>query len=368
MTYIWQQKAWPSFSWNTSRILNPLSEARKKQGYLLGKADFLGLESEAEVFVEEAFKTSAIEGEQIDPNAIRSSVAKRLGLPTAGLPDIQRHSDGLVEILMDVSRNYDTSLSKARVCGWHGGLFPTGFSGIKKIPVGSYRKSKEPMQVISGNMGKEKVHYEAPPSDKVAHEMKIFLEWFNNTEGKIDGIIRAGIAHFWFVTIHPFEDGNGRLARSICDLALAQDEKSSRRLYSLSEQIMKHRKDYYEVLESSQKGSCDLTDWLSWFVKMFSSAMDASKALIAKAEYIAGFYKKIGSMTINERQGKVIRKMLEAWPDGFEGGITNKKYVSMTKTSSETAKRDLRDLVEKQVLIPNEGRGRSVSYRLKPRG
>ena len=362
--YIWQTKDWPQFYYDTEQVLRPLSEARKAQGKIIGKADFIGLQSQSNIIVEEAFTTSAIEGEKFNKSDIRSSVARRLGLPTAGLPALQRRVDGLVEALLDATTNYSESLTKKRLFAWHAGLFPTGYSGIQKINVGQWRKGDEPMQVISGNFGKEKVHYEAPPSNKIENEMKSFLNWWKTSENKIDGILRAGIAHFWFVTIHPFDDGNGRLARTITDMALAQDEKTGLRLYSLSSQILKERDSYYNILETTQKASCDITLWLQWFLELFKRALDSSQEAIDQASDVAKFWQSHSHHELNKRQIKVINKLLEAMPNGFEGGLTNRKYVSMTKVSRETAKRDLADLEEKRILKRQSGKGRSISYEL----
>ncbi len=362
--YIWQHKNWPTFRWEQNKIEDYLLAAKKAQGFILGQAQFFDLKEIGEIITEEAFNTSTIEGESIDKRAIRSSVASRLGLPTAGLPNTQRNAEGLVEVLMDATTNFESKLTGERLQGWQAALFPTGFSGIRKINVGKWRETLTPMQVISGPMSREKIHYEAPPSSKINEEMKGLLRWWNNEASQYDGIIRAGIAHFWFVTIHPFEDGNGRIARVITDMSLAQDEKTKKRLYSLSSQIMRDKKNYYNILEKTQKGSGDITEWLIWFLKMFTNAIENSKTVIEKSLFIGKFYKSISEISLNERQRKVIKKILESYPDEFAGGLTNKKYVSITKISSETAKRDIKDLVEKSILLQNDAKGRSTSYRL----
>ncbi|HWU44404.1 MAG TPA: Fic family protein, partial [Bdellovibrio sp.] len=297
-------------------------------------------------------------------NSIRSSVARRLGLSTEGLPIPPRPVDGLVEMLLDATQNYKKDLTKKRLKGWQAGLFPTGHSGIHQIQVGQWRDSEEPMRVISGSSSKQKIHFEAPPSKNVSKEMTQFLDWFQDKKNETDGLIRAAIAHLWFVTIHPFDDGNGRIARAITDLALAQDESFNKRCYSLSAQISHDRKDYYEILESTQKGSLDVTDWIIWFLQTLAKAIEASMALIQKAKLVGNFWKTHSHLELNTRQRKVLQKMLETEPDGFLGGMTNKKYVSITRTSRETAKRDLSDLVEKKLLRQNEGKGRSISYSL----
>ena len=362
--YIWQHSSWANFSWDSEKILHALSEAKKSQGYILGQADYFELNDQASIFIEEAFTTAAIEGENLDRDAIRSSVARRLGLPTAGLPGIKKNSDGLVEVLIDATRNYEKKMNRERLCGWQAALFSTGFSGIKKIGVGHFRRSASAMQVVSGRMGKEKVHFEAPPSTCVAEEMKKFLDWWNSPPQGMDGLVRAAVAHFWFVTIHPFDDGNGRIARALTDMALAQEEKLSKRLYSLSSQIMKERESYYEILEKTQKGKGDITEWIVWFLAMFKRGVENSKTLIEKSIFIGKFYRHHARNKFNDRQLKVLQKLLEYLPEDFQGGLTNKKYVNMTHVSSETAKRDLKDLVDKGVLLQGEGKGRSVSYRL----
>lgn len=362
--YIWQLKDWPDFRWDSDTLLEVLGKARKAQGRMIAQAQWIGLETQAQLLIEEAFTTSAIEGEKLDRKTIRSSVARRLGLSTAGLPPEERRVEGLVEMLLDATTQYNRPLIASRLHGWQAALFPTGFSGIHKIGVGGWRTDTEPMRVISGPIGREKVHFEAPPSKQVAAEMKLFLSWWKNPPSNLDGLIRAGIAHLWFVTIHPFDDGNGRIGRAITDMALAQDEGIGRRLYSLSMQILRDRSDYYEILEQIQKGTCDITAWLTWFLQMFTRAVERSEEVIQKAIFIAKFWQTRSRAELNERQLKVLQKLLEAEPLGFEGGLTNRKYVSMTKISRETAKRDLADLEEKGILKRNSEKGRSVFYSL----
>jgi Fic family protein len=362
MIYIWQRNNWANFSWNSEKIIDFLSAARKKQGIILGKGDFFELKELSFFLTEEAMKTSEIEGEKPDRESIRSSVARRLGLPTAGLPDVRKETEGLVELLVDATSNYSRPLSKEKIWGWQAALFPTGYTGIQKIIVGKWRDNSIPIQVISGSMGKEKVHYEAPPSTVVNQEMKEFISWWNKNSNSIDGIIRAAIAHLWFVTIHPFEDGNGRIARALTDMALAQDEKTGKRLYSLSSQINQEKTNYYDILEKTQKGTGDITEWLKWFLGMFSRSIDSSSKIIESSLFKNSFYRKIDELNLNDRQKKVIWKLLEPYPEDFAGGLTNKKYVSMTKISSETAKRDIKSLLQKGVLIKNEAMGRSTSY------
>jgi Fic family protein len=361
--YIWQHKNWPKFTWDDSKIISHLSQARKIQGKIMAHAHSINLETQAEILISDVKETSAIEGEKLDPSSIRSSVAKRLGLSIAGLPAEQRNIEGLVEMLMDATLNFNKALTAKRLKGWQAGLFPTGYSNIHKIIVGDWRKTFAPMQVVSGKMGKEKVHYEAPLSKNVPLEMDNFLDWFNK-KNKIDGLIRAAVAHFWFVTIHPFEDGNGRIARCITDLALAQDEALAKRCYSLSSQISIERDGYYKILEAAQKSDLDITEWIIWFLKTFIKAIENSEESINRAIVVGNFWSRYSDLDLSQRQKKVLQKMLECEPQGFVGGMTNKKYVSITRVSPASAKRDLVDLEEKGLLIRNESGGRSVSYSL----
>lgn len=360
--YIWQREEWPALRWKSEPLLERIGQARKAQGKVLAQADFIGLQEEAKILVEEAMSTSAIEGEKLDRDTIRSSVAKRLGLSMSGLPSTERAIEGLVSVLTDATSSHQAKLTEQRLFGWHAALFPTGYSGFHKITVGGWRKGEEPMQVISGPEGKKRIHFEAPPAKKVKDEMKSFLKWWNEPP-KLDGLVRAGIAHFWFITIHPFEDGNGRLARALTDMALAQDEKTSRRLYSLSSQINLERNDYYETLERCQKGNCDITEWLEWFLGLFLRSVESSKDVIELALSIAKFWKIHSQSALNARQIKAVNRLLEAGPPGFEGGMTNRKYVGLNKVSPETAKRDLHDL-ETRGILKRIGGGRSVSYSL----
>jgi Fic family protein len=362
--YIWQTGSWPSFRWDSGVLLHPLGEARQAQGKILGLAEFFELELQADVLAEEALTTAAIEGERLDREAVRSSVARRLGLPTAGLPAADRHIEGLVEMLIDATSNHADPLTSERLKGWQAALFPSGYSGIARIVTGDWRGGKEPMQVVSGPIGKETLHYEAPPAEDVEGMVEEFLEWFRKSQGILDGLVRAAIVHFWFVSIHPFQDGNGRIARTIADMALAQDENSDCRLYSLSAQIEADRNDYYDVLERTQKGDGDITEWIVWFLECLERAIRRSEVEVHKAADKARMWQEIAHLGLNERQRKAINRLFESGPGGFEGGLTNRKYVGMTRTSRETAKRDIADLVAKGVLIRNPGGGRSASYSL----
>ena len=319
----------------------------------------------ADVLVEEALNTSAIEGEKLDPDAVRSSVGRRLGLLDAGLKEVrEQKTEGLVEILLDATINYSRKLTLERIWGWHAALFPTGYCGMVKIFVGQWRyDSKGPMQVISGPIGQEKVHFEAPPARKLDKEMQTFMSWIN-TKDQLDGIIRAGLAHIWFVTIHPFDDGNGRIARTLTDMLLARDENNPRRFYSLSSQIMAERSEYYEILKTTQTGTGDITEWLRWFLECMNRAILNSNTLLRKILIKSRFWQKFAQTRLHERQTKVINRLLDAGAGGFEGGLKNKKYIGIAHTSRATAQRELADLVNKGILIKMPGGGRSASYDL----
>lgn len=364
VNYIWELPSWPEFRWDNAALLRPLGITRQIQGKLLAKSEYFGLGIQAEVLTQEAFTTAAIEGEMLDRDSVRSSVARRLGLPTAGLPPAERHIDGLVEMLINATRNLDEPLTASRLKGWQAALFPTGYSGLSKIVVGDWRRDKEPMQVVSGPIGKERVHYEAPPADTVAVEVERFLAWFRTSQNETDGLVRAAVAHLWFVTIHPFQDGNGRIARAIADMALAQDENIDFRLYSMSAQIRTEQDDYYDILERTQKGNSDITEWIVWFLDCLSRAIQRSESEIRKVMDKARLWEKLAHLGLNERQRKVVNRLCDAGPGGFEGGMTNRKYRGMTKTTRETAKRDIGDLVTKGILVKRPGGGRSTSYDL----
>lgn len=365
--YIWQDKEWPHFRWRSEELISSLSHCSFLRGQLLGRVASLGLEfsreAQAAVLVAEVLQTSAIEGKILDPDSVRSSVARRLGLPEAGLSRQDRYTDGLVDVLLDATVNYGQPLTVERLNGWQAALFPTGFSGLQRIVTGTFR-DEAPMQVISGPIGREKVHYEAIPGPQVEQEMTAFLQWWHENQKKIDGILRAAISGFWFVTIHPYEDGNGRLARALTDMALAQDEKLSVRYYSFSAQIMDERQEYYDILERCQKGGMDITEWLLWFLGCFERAIERSEVLISKVLRKANFWELYGQISITDRQRKVVNRLLEAGPGGFVGGLTTRKYMGMTKTSRATSYREISDLVDKGMLYQNSGKGRSVNYDL----
>lgn len=365
--YIWQLTDWEQrLRWNAEQCLAPLAEVRRAQGRLLGKAEGLGIELGRELqiaaLVDEAVTTSAIEGETLDRDSVRSSVVRRLGVPSAGLSQPQRRVDGLVELLVDATAHASAPLTEERLKGWHAALFPTGHSGIRRIVVGDWRAGPEPMQVVSGRPGRETVHFEAPPADRVPGEIGRFLSWWVHGGPPDDGILRAGLAHLWLVTIHPFEDGNGRIARAVADMALARDEGTPTRLWSLSPQIQAERARYYEELQRAQHGDGEITPWLLWFTRCVHGAIAYADGELDKVLAKAHFWQKQGGVSLNERQVKVMNRLLDAGPGGFEGGLTTRKYVAMTRTSRATAQREIAVLVSKGLLARRPGGGRSTSY------
>ncbi|MBI3291704.1 MAG: Fic family protein [Elusimicrobia bacterium] len=368
MKYIWQQGNWPKLNWKSEPLLPLMSKARLVQGKLLTNVANLGFklsrEAQADILTEEAVKTSAIEGERLNRESVRSSVARHLGLPAVGLTPANRSVDGLVEVLLNATLNYDQPLTAARIKRWQAALFPTGYSGLRKIRTGNWRGAEHAMQVVSGWMGREKVHYEAPPGERVEKEMKQFFAWWKMSLHSEEGLLRSGLAHFYFVTIHPFEDGNGRIARALTDMALAQDEKLPTRYYSLSSQIMEERDDYYAILEASQKEKEDVTEWLQWYLGCHRRAVEKAEQLIADVLAKAKFWQSHQQTDINERQRKVVNRLLDAGQGGFAGGLTTRKYVSIATVSRATAFREISDLVEKGILRQNPAKGRSASYDL----
>ena len=311
---------------------------------------------------EDAIQTAAIEGENLDREKVRSSIALHLGLPAAGLRPADRVVDGLVEVLLDATHNHAMALTRDRLCGWHGALFPSGRSGFHAIITGAWRDA--PMQIVSGAYGKQKIHFEAPPPERLEAEMAAFFTWWGDSQGKLDGILRAALAHLYFVTIHPFDDGNGRLSRAIADMALAQDESIGKRYYSLSAQIMKERDAYYAMLEKTQAGDGDCTEWLLWFIGCFDHALIAAEATLAVILFKTAFWKRHAETVVSERQKKVLNRLLDAGKDGFEGGLSTRKYMGMAKTSRATAWREIEDLLQKKMLRPLPGGGRSVAYEI----
>ncbi|MBA3064958.1 Fic family protein [bacterium] len=367
MKYIWEQKSWPHFKWQSDKLLNYLSRARFAQGNLLSKINSMGLtlnrESHAEILIEETVKTAAIEGINLDKESVRSSVAGKLGLPTAGLKQPDKNADGLIDVILNATTHYKKPLTAKRLKSWQAALFPTGYSGLKKIHLGKWRGNTA-MRVVSGPIGREKIHFEAPPGIKVVSEIKTFINWWGKESKDTDGLLKAGIAHFYFVTIHPFEDGNGRIARALADMALAQDENLPQRYYSLSGRIMAERKAYYDILEQSQKSSLDITPWLLWFLKCYLRAIADSEVTIGKVLQKSVFWQIHAQTGLNKNQQKAINRLLDAGQNGFEGGLSTRKYVSMTRTSRATAYRDISDLVRKKILTRRNAGGRSVSYNL----
>jgi Fic family protein len=362
--WIWQNPKWPEFTWDAGALSAPLAAARRAQGEVAGMAKLLDanadLQAQLEVLTREGVATSAIEGETFDPNSLRSSLARRLGLPTAGLPPATRSAEGLVDVLLDATRDFDAPLRLAQLNSWQAALFPTGRSGLHEIRVGELR-GEEPMQIVSGPIGRERVHFEAPPRDRLEREMKTLLQWFNKPPKGLDGLLRAGLAHAWFEVVHPYEDGNGRVGRALLDRALAQDENRSTRLYSMSARFESGRDEYYDALGAFSTGTMDATPWLQWFLAQVEAAAKTSEHTVNQVISKAQFWARHAQVTLNERQKKALNVLLDAGPHGFVGGMTNKKYASLTRTSPATAQRDLAELVEKGCLVLT-GAGRSVRY------
>ena len=362
--YIHLEPDWPRFTWEEASLSPLLPGVRHKQGRLLGKMEALGFDLRTEanlvMLTGEVVKSSAIEGEELDPEEVRSSIARRLGLDAAGLPAASRDVEGIVEMMLDATRSFEAPLTRERLFDWHAALFPTGHSGIHRITVGAWRtRESGPMRVVSGPMGREKVHFEAPDADRLDAEMGRFIEWFN-APAAVDPVLTAAIAHFWFVTIHPFEDGNGRIARAIAEMALARSDGVKDRFYSMSSRIHAERKDYYLELEASQHGDLNITRWLQWFLGCLGRAIDGAEEALAAVLYKARFWERINQSPVNDRQRLVINRML----NGFRGFLSTSKYSKLARCSTDTALRDIRELLERGILVQNPGRGRSTSYRL----
>ncbi len=362
--YIHEQKDWPHFRWDELKLSSQIANIRHQQGRLIGKMGALGFQYQQEAVLqtltEDVLKSSEIEGEVLNKDQVRSSVARRLGMDIAGLTAADRHVDGVVEMMLDATQNYQNSLSKDRLYAWHSALFPTGRSGMHKIIVGRWRNDAQgPMRVISGPMGKEKVHYIAPDAPRLENEMLVFLKWFNASP-KIDLVAQAALAHLWFVTIHPFDDGNGRIARAIADLVLARSELSSNRFYSMSAQIRAERNVYYDLLESTQKGTLDVTTWMEWFLSCLGRALENAEFSLSNILMKAKFWEIIASEPVNERQKKILNFML----DDFEGILTSSKWAKITKCSQDTAHRDILNLIDRKIFAKDKGGGRSTSYSL----
>ncbi len=362
--YLWQQEDWPHFTWDNDQLAYKLAQVRALQGKLAGKVSMLGFDlknsTTLDTLTTEIIQSSDIEGEALDGHLVRSSIARHLGIEMGGLPEPSHYVEGVVQVMLDATQNYLLPLTSERLFGWHAALFPTGRSGMFSITVADWRQGEEPMQVVSGAMGKEKVHYEAPPSAQVPQEMTMFLEWANSSQ-TIDPVIKAAIAHLWFVTIHPFDDGNGRLARTITELFLTRADQMPQRFYSMSAEIKKQRKAYYEVLEVTQKSKLDITRWLDWFLDCLEAALLHTKDTIHTVLQKAAFWEKHRSTPMNERQIKMINLLWE----GFEGKLSTSKWAKITKCSSDTALRDIQDLTAKDVLTKQGEGGRSTHYILK---
>ena len=361
--FIHQKDNWPEFTWNSNEFLNLLSEVRNLQGRLIGKMETLGFDLRNEALLDtltlDVIKSSEIEGEFLNPDQVRSSIARRLGMEIAGAVESDRNVDGVVEMMLDATQKCFDPLTTERLFDWHAALFPTGRSGMYKIKVADWRKdSTGPMQVVSGAMGKEKVHFQAPDSELVEKEMIRFIDWFNNS--KIDLVIKAAIAHLWFVTIHPFEDGNGRITRALTDMLLAQSDKSNQRFYSMSAQIKIERKQYYEILEKTQKGNLDITDWIVWFLNCLIKALKSTDSVLTRVLFKAEFWQKHLDTAINDRQRKLLNKLM----DGFEGKLTSSKWAKIAKCSKDSAVRDINGLIEKGILQKEAAGGRSTNYEL----
>jgi len=370
MRYIYQLENWPKFIWNHEKIMPLLGLVRNRQGKLLGRMESLGLELRTEAQLEtltlDVIKSSEIEGEVLDRNQVRSSLARRLGIEVGGLVPSERSIDGIVEMILDATKKFDTKLTQDRLFGWQSCLFPNGRSGMQKIEVGKWRGDKHgPMLVVSGVMGREKIHFQATEAKRLPNEMKAFLKWFNAKE-PLDCVLKSAIAHLWFVTIHPFDDGNGRIARALSDMQLTRADKSTQRFYSMSAQIRVERKEYYSVLEKTQKSDLiskdgiDITAWIIWFLACLGRALEKTADILEKVLNKDAFWKSQVSRDLNDRQSTMVNKLL----DGFEGKLTTSKWAKITNCSQDTAYRDILTLIEKKVLVKDLAGGRSTSYSL----
>jgi Fic family protein len=362
--YIHERKDWPRFSWNRDQLAEPMAAVRHRQGRLIGHMEALGFNLRQEAILQtltaDVIKSSEIEGEKLDAEQVRSSIARRLGMDIGALKPADRNVEGIVEMMLDATRHYDQPLTDERLFAWNASLFPTVRSGMTKIRAGAWRDdSTGPMEVVSGPVGKEHVHYQAPPAKRLDGEMQGFLDWFN-ANADMDPVLKAGLAHLWFVTIHPFDDGNGRIARAIADMALARSENSPQRFYSMSAQIRQERGAYYEILEETQKGPLDITPWMEWFLGCLGRAIDGAQTTLATVLTKARFWEAIAGLAINDRQRLVLNRLL----DGFEGKLTTTKYAKLAKCSQDTALRDILPLVERGILVRNPEGGRSTSYAL----
>jgi Fic family protein len=362
--YFHELPNWPNFHWKTDQLAEPLADVRHRQGLLTGRMEALGFPLRQEAVLQtvtaDVIKSSEIEGEKLDAQQVRSSIARRLGIDIGALKPAGRDVEGIVEMMLDATRHYDQPLTKERLFAWHAAVFPHGQSGMRKIKVGSLRDDREgPMQVLSGPMGNERIHFEAPPAARVEKEMAAFLDWFN-AKNDLDQVLKAGLAHLWFVSIHPFEDGNGRIARAIADMSLARSENSPQRFYSMSAQIRLERNQYYAILEQTQKGDLEITPWMQWFLACLGRAIEGAQTILGTVLLKARFWERLQGVSINERQRLVLNRLL----DGFEGKLTSTKYAQLTKSSQDTAHRDITDLVGRGILTRSPEGGRSTSYAL----
>jgi len=362
--YIHEFKAWPNFNWDDQLLTEKLGRVNYTMGMIMGQMSAAGFKQKEEAILKtltlDVTKSSAIEGELLNAEKVRSSIARRLGIEVAGMVPSDRQTDGVVEMMLDATQNFNLPLTAERLYGWHSSLFPSGRSGLQKIKVGDWRNDEiGPMQVVSGSMGREKVHYQAPDAKLLPEEMAAFLEWFNNGQN-LDPVLQAGIAHLWFVTIHPFDDGNGRITRAITDMQLARADRSPNRFYSMSAQIERERNAYYDILEYTQKGTLDITEWLLWFLTCLGQAMDSTMDVLEKVSMRTDFWDKHRDTDLNARQKKMVDTLL----DDFYGTLNVSKWAKITKSSTDTALRDIRDLMSKGILTQNEGGGRNTSYSL----
>lgn len=363
-SYIWQRRDWPHWVYDRQRLAPLLAQVHRAQGHLLGRMHDLGLDlrdqATLRVLTEDVLKTSEIEGERLNPDSVRSSIARRLGVDIGALTPTDRQVDGVVDMVLDATQRHRELITQQRLFGWHAALFPTGYSTLSKIRVGQWRDDAQgPMQVVSGPIHRKKVHYEAPPAHLLNAEMMDFLNWFN-VDQHDDPVIKAGLAHLWFVTIHPFEDGNGRIARALGDMALARAEQSAQRYYSLAAQIQREREDYYDRLEATQKGDMDVTDWLQWFLACLLRAVQGAEETLAQVLVKARFWQHWAGTPMNDRQIKLLNKLL----DGFDGKLTSSKWAAIAKCSQDTALRDITELLERGMLKKSAASGRSTSYEL----
>lgn len=362
--YIWQASDWPDWRFDLAALAGPMADVSRAQGLLLGRLADVGMalrdQASLAALTEDVVKTSEIEGEQLNVESVRSSIARRLGVDIGALAPVDRHVEGVVEMVLDATVNCAAPVTRERLFGWHAALFPTGYSGLSRIKVGSWRDDASgPMQVVSGPIGRQRVHFEAPPADRLETETGRFLEWVNADSGE-PPLVKAGLAHLWFVTLHPFDDGNGRIARAIGDLLLARADGSPQRFYSLSAQIQRERKAYYDILERTQKRSMDVTEWLAWFLDTLHRAVDQAQHTLDAVLTKARFWQHWAATPLNERQVKLLNRLL----DGFDGKLTSSKWAAIAKCSPDTALRDINDLLARGVLRKSDAGGRSTSYEL----